>query len=178
MPLRSFNWREKRKVGRVDHRVTVRFLHVGGGLGQETVGADADRAGQAFARLGPQPGLHLGDQATDYLFLLPTAGQLAGHFVDGQHLANGDHAVDDAHQAVVHLHIDPGPGLDEENVRAKPPGLPDQRPGLHAMPLGLPAGGDAAGGLRQHRQDAQRPAAQFRAQLLLHRGEIGIEIEQ
>ena len=78
----------------------------------------------------------------------------------------------------MHFHIDARPRLHEDNVRAQAARIGHIGTGFNAEALGLDTGGDAASGVRQHRQNAERPPAQLRAQVLLHRGEIGVEVEK
>ncbi len=51
-------------------------------------------------------------------------------------------------------------------------------PVLHAEGLGFVAGGDAAGGVGHHGDDADGTAAQLGPDLLLDRGEVGVEIDE
>ena len=51
-------------------------------------------------------------------------------------------------------------------------------PVLDAEGFGLVAGGDTDGGVGHHGDDAHRAAAQLGARLLLHRGEVGVEVDE
>ena len=166
-----------RQLFLADDGESVRLLHVGGGLGEKAVGRDADRTVQHLANLVVD-GLFDPAAKRDRIGLLLVApNQVAGHFVDGQyggHRGAGLYRSDDA---VVEVHIGRGPRLHEDDVLAQLARLPDRCAGLDAVAFGVNAGGDAAGGVGQHRQHADRPAAQLRAELLLDGSKVGVEID-
>ena len=57
-------------------------------------------------------------------------------------------------------------------------GVGDDGSGADAEGLGLITGRDADGCVGHHGNDADRPAAQFGADLLLDGGEVGVEIDE
>ena len=69
-------------------------------------------------------------------------------------------------------------GLHRDDVRAQPPRLAHDGPGLDAETLGGVAGGNGDGGIRQRLHDDDRLAAQDRGLLLLARRKEGVEIEE
>ena len=106
------------------------------------------------------------------------AHQPAGHFVDRADRGDRKAAFHRFHHPVVILDIELVPALDQHDFRAQAPGVGHDGAGPHAEGLGLVTGGNAAGCVGQHGNDADRFAAQFRPVLLLHGGEVGIEIDE
>ena len=84
---------------------------------------------------------------------------------------------DNLDEPAVVVDVDFGPGLDRLKLRDEPAGLGHAQVAGEAHLLGLDADGDAAGGLGQHRHDADRLAAQLRSLLLLDRGEERVEVD-
>ena len=160
-----------------DHDEAVGLLHVGRGLGEEAVGRDADRAVQHVADLVVDRLLDLLAEPDGVGFLALAAHQVAGHFVDGEHGADRRARFDRGDDAMVDFDVGGRPRLHEDDVLAQLPGLPHRGAGTDAEALGVDAGGDAAGGVGHHRQHADRTAAQLGPQLLLGRGEEGIEVD-
>ena len=68
--------------------------------------------------------------------------------------------------------------FDQHDLGAHALGVGDDGSGPHAEGLGLVAGGDAAGGVGHHGHHAHRPAAQLGPRLLLHRGKVGVQIDE
>ncbi len=152
-----------------------RLVEAGSQLGQQLGGPDTDGAGDAVcvvhllldtvgdgARRAEQP---------------PAAGDVQVRLVDGRHLHEvrvlpeqlDERAVD----GEVRLHVD----RQELGVRAQPLGLPDGQRAVHSVLARLVGAG------RDHppppalAADDDRPAAQFGAARLLHRGEEGVHVE-
>ena len=106
------------------------------------------------------------------------AHQPAGHLVDGADGRDRHAAFDGLDNAVVVLGVDLVAALDQHDLRAHALGVGDDGSGAHAEGLGLVAGRDAAGGVGHHGHHAHRPAAQLGPRLLLHRGKVGVQIDE
>ena len=117
--------------------------------------------------------------------LLLAADQFAGHLVDRTHAVSAaviadyrDHMVDRAQQPMMPFDVFRGTRQHELDPGAQLARVAHQGAGLHAVALGFHAGREAAGGFRLHRNHADRFAAQARVLLLLHRGEVAVEIDE
>ena len=163
---------------RLDHRQTVRFVHVAGQLGQQPVRRNAHRGAHAFAHLGQQCGLDLLRQPHGTLALAPASGQLAFHLVDAHHLQHRHDAVHHRQGLLVYLHIPGMVGQDQHDVRTAALCVRHPRARLDAKGLGLVAGRNAARGIGHHRHHAHRSPAQGRVELLLDRGEVAVEVDK
>ena len=107
------------------------------------------------------------------------AHQPAGHLVDGADGGHGHAALHGFNNAVVILGVElvaaPRPEQCSGHMRLASATMV---PVLHAEGLGLVAGGDAAGGVGHHRHHAHGPAAQLGPHLLLHRGKVGVQVDE
>jgi len=169
-----------RQIAQLDHGQAVDLLHVGGGLGQEGVRGDADRAADRRSEPAIDQGLldPVGDRDR-VVALAFAADQAASDFVDRQRFAVDRNAIlDRRDQTVMQIDVARRARFDDGDIGAARHRFVHRRAGLDAMSLSLAAGGDAAGGGRQHRHHADRTAAQFLAVELLDRGEVGIEVDE
>ncbi len=161
----------------VEEDEPVGLLHIGGHLGEEPVGSEADRTAQAGADLALDFIFDLAGESQGAFGLGPAAFQLAGDLVDRLHLGHMHAGFDHLDEPAVVADVGLGPRLDHLKLRNEPAGLGHAQVAGEAHLLGLDAHGDAAGGLGQHRHDADRLAAEFRPLLLLDRSEEGIEVD-
>ena len=95
-----------------------------------------------------------------------------------QHGGDGQAALDRLDNAMVVLDIELMTGFDEDDVGAQLFGVGDDGAGFDAVGLGLVTGGDAAGCVGHHGDDADRAAAQVGPVLLLDGGKVGVEIDE
>ena len=106
------------------------------------------------------------------------AHQPAGHLVDrehGRHRQAAFHGLDDA---VMVVDVELVARLHQHQVGAHALGVGDHGSGLHAVGLGLVTGGNANRCVGHHGHHAHRPAAQLGTHLLLHRGKVGVEVDE
>ena len=166
-----------RQIGLLDHHQAVGLLHVGGRLGQERIGRNADRAAQALAHRGSDPRLDLAGELQRRLPLLPRPAQGAAHLVDGKHLCHRHARIDGGDQPVMVVDIDRRARFHHHQPRASLARLARIRARLDAEPFRFIARGDATRAVGHDRQDDHRQSAQGGLFLLLHGGEVGIEID-
>lgn len=161
----------------LDEDEAVRLLHAGGDLGQEAVGADADRAPKRLTGVVTNALLdasrELNGSGGDAL----RPGELAGEFVDRKGGMHGHALLNSGDDAMVHLDVELWPRLDEHNVRAEAASIAHGDAGPDAEAAGLVAGGDTTGGFGHNGDNRDGKSAQLGAQLLLNRGEVGVEVE-
>jgi hypothetical protein len=161
-----------------EHHQPVGLLQIGGELGEQPVGRDADRTGQAFAdiradaRLDPLRQRHRASRA------ILVVEQPAGHFIDAADMGDGDVLPDLGDDRVVEFDIFLVPRRRDQDVAALALRFPDRRAGGDAVALGLDRCGDRDRGVGIDRRDDHRPAAKRRIELLLDAGEIAVEIEE
>ena len=156
----------------------VGLFHVAGDLGQVAVGGEANRTAHHGADSFDDAGLHFAAQFHGGKQRAFAAHQAAGHFVDGEHGRYGQAAFDGLHDAAVVIDIEFVARFDEHDVGAHAFGVGDDGSGFDAEGFGLVAGGDATGRVGHHGNDADRTAAQLGPDLLLDRGEVGVEIDE
>jgi len=104
--------------------------------------------------------------------------ELKAHLVDGTDLLDGEDAFHRPQDLLVDLDVAARAGLADDDPGAAGAGLVDRGAGLDPAPPGLVAGGDADGGLGLHRDDADGLAPKVLVILLLHRGEVGVHIQE
>ncbi len=156
----------------------VGLFHIAGDLGEVAIGGEADGAAQhgtdlvADGRLDSKAEVQRRPQGP------LAAHEAAGHLVDGEDGSDGEAAFDGFDDAVVVVDVDLVAGLDEDDLGAHAFGVANEGAGADAEGLGLVAGGDAAGGVGKHGHNGDGPAAQIGADLLLDRGEVGVEIDE
>ena len=160
----------------LDHCQAVRFLHIGRDFGEHPVRREADRAAQRRSRVAANRRLDSPGQAGGGLRRAVEAGEAAHQLVDREHRQHRQARIHRLHDAVVHPDVFLRAGLDQAEVRAQAAGLGDDRPRFDAVPLGLVAGCDAAGGFRPHRHDSHGATPQLRPQFLLDRREVRVHI--
>ena len=167
----------RQRVGRDGHEA-VGFLHVAGGLGEEAVGSQPDRTGQQRTDLPRDGGLDAPGQMLGGLDFHPLAPQRAMHLVN--RLDRGRHAalLDDRVHLPVAAHVVLRSRFDHLQAGAEPPRFVDRGARFDAVGLGLPAGGDAASGLRQQRDDHDRTVPQTGPEHLFDRGEKAVEVDE
>jgi hypothetical protein len=167
-----------RQIVMRDDDQPVRLLQIGADLAEKDAGRDADRARKAFADLLVQRALDLQRQFARGRDLALGSHQPAGHFVDRHDLLDRQAGVDGFQNALVIVGVEPMIGLHRDDVRAQPPRLAHDRPGLDPESLGGVAGGDGDGAVRRRLHDDDGLAAQGRGLLLLARRKERIEIEE
>jgi hypothetical protein len=179
-------WRSRWRGASVSCRTVVMPLgeavglaHVRGSLGEEIVWRDADRAadGAAGCDTGNLP-LHLRRHLFGDASVTLSSHQFARHLVDRADACNRNGAVDRLDQRVVPPHIALGTCQTDLDAGTQPSCLAHQRAGAHAERLGFVAGGDQAGRVRVYRHHSDGTAAQRRILVLLHRGEIAVEVDE
>ena len=161
-----------------DHRQPVRLLHVARGLREKDIRRNPNGTPQAHADFLRDDRLDPPRHRQRLVPLPQPSGQLARHFVDGHDvfLPHLDARVDGREQRVVILDVALVPRLDDPQAGAHPLRVAHARARFHAEFFRLVARGDGAGAVHIHRHHGDRQAAQARLHLLLHRGEVGIEI--
>lgn len=97
--------------------------------------------------------------------------------VHGADAVDGDDEVDGAEHAIVEVEVVGVAGLDEDEPRAHALGLSDVRERADAELLGLVARGDDRGGVGEDGDDGDGFAAERGVDLLLARGEEGVEVD-
>jgi hypothetical protein len=155
----------------------VGLLHVAGDLGEVAVGGHADGAAEGFADVVADGLLDFEGDGAGAGRLLLAAEELADHLVDGGGVGDGAAAVDGLRDFVGILGVDAVVAFDEDDFGADALGLADLGAGLDAEGLGLVAGGDAAGGVGVGGDDGEGAVAEFGVELLLDRGEEGVEVD-
>ena len=156
----------------------VGLFHVAGDLGQVTVGGQADRTAEHGPDLVKDAGLDLAPKLHGCQQGTLAAHQAAGHFVDGEDGRDGQAAFDGLNNAAMVVHVDFVAGLDQDDFRAHPLGVGDDCPGSNAKGLGLITSCNATGCVCHHGDDSNGTAAQFGTDLLLTRGEVGVEVDE
>ena len=164
------------QIGRFDDGQPVRLAHVGCGFGQKQIGRNANRAAQLAADGVVNRAFDLACQGFGIGAHALAAGQFAMHLVDGVHRLDRGARLHCEHQLVMVFDVQRRACLYYLDAFAQLARFMDRRAGLDAERFGLVAGGDAAGGFRQHRRHTHWLAAQPPLGLLLDRGEIGIEV--
>ena len=167
-----------RQVRLLDHDQAVRLVHLGGGLGEEFVRCDPDRTGQRIAEALEQGTLDVAGDAFGVAALALAADQPTRHFVHRGRLAMRNAGLDDLHEFPVHLDVACWPGDLHGDLGTGPHRIGHPGAGADAVPLGFLAGGQAAGGGRNDRDDRHRLAAQVRRVELLHRSEERVEVDE
>ena len=153
-------------------------MHVAGDLGEVAVGGEADRTAEHGTDLLEDAGFDLASKIHGSEQGTFATHETAGHFVDGQDGGYGKAAFDGFDNAAMVVDVDFVAGLDEDDVRAHAFGVGDDGSGADAEGLGFIAGGDAAGGIGHHGNDADGPAAQFGADFLLDRSKVGVQVDE
>jgi hypothetical protein len=164
-------------VRRQGHQA-VRLFHIGRHFGQVAVGREANRTAKRGAGLAPDRGFDLARQFERGQQRLFPAQKAAGHLVNGHDRGHGEAGLNSLNYPMVVVHIEFMPGLHQHDAGAEPLGLANLGSGSHPIAFGLVTGSDTAGCIRHQRNHCHRAAAELRPQLLLHRGEVGIEVQE
>ena len=174
---RELPQRFRQNVQRQRHQ-PIRLFHVTGHLGQVPIRRQPHRTAQhrshalADPRLHPPAQLHRRQQASF------ASHQPAGHLVDREHRRHRQARFHGLHNAAVVVDINLVPRLHQHQVGAHPLRLAHLGPRLDPEGLGLVTGGNANSGIGHHGDDAYRPSAQLRPDLLLHRSKVGVQIDK
>ena len=123
--------RRARAAGRrrLEHDQPVGLLHVGRELGEQPVGRDADRTGQAFADVGADAGLDPVRERDRRVAVVLVVEQAAGDLVDRADLGDRDVPPDLRDDRVVELDIALVPRGRDDQVAAQALRFPDRRAG-------------------------------------------------
>lgn len=166
------------QIGLIDENQTIGLFQFRRRFGQVRIGSHPDRA----AEVGPGlPGNRLFDfpgQSPGFFRRLPVDRKRPHHFVYGKNLVHMKAALDQIHQLMMPLDINLMARLDELDIRAQFTGIGNPRSCFDSIPFGLIAGGNAAGAVRQHGNDAHGLITQLRSLLLLDGSEVGIKIQK
>jgi hypothetical protein len=100
--------------------------------------------------------------------------EAAGDFINRHDIFNRNVLVDGLQDAVMIFDVKLVVGLDQLQMRAKPPSFMHQRAGFYAQGLRGVAGSDGAGGFRHSLHDYHRPVPQRGSFLLLARSEKAV----
>ncbi len=156
----------------------VGLLHVGSEFGEGAVWGDAD--GGSHPRTAARV-----DGIFDVEGELPGALRIAletieptRNFVDGVDLVDRNAGVHGGNNPVVHEDIEARARVENRDRGAEAFGLTHACAGLDAELLGLIAGSDAAASIADDGRDGDGPASELRRHLLLHRGEVGVEVDE
>jgi hypothetical protein len=166
------------QIGRVEDDEAVGLLHVGRGLGQKYIRADADGTAQKRPDLAADGRLDVEGQRPRGGGFAPMPREAAGHFINRMHGLDVHLALDDFHQFFVQDHVFPRARLDEQNIRAQLARVAHNGAGFDAMFFGLVRHRDAAAGLGHGRHNAQRTPAQVGPQVLLARRKKCVEVQK
>jgi len=167
------------QVALLDHVEAIGLVHVRRGLGQELVGRDPDRAGQAGAEALSDRALDVPGDAFRVVAPAFAPEQPARHLIDRGRLAVRNAGGDRLEELLVHLEVARWPRDLQRDVGAALQRFGDAGAGLDPVQLlGFLARGDAAGGRARNRDHRDRAIPQMRRVVLLHRGEEGIEIDE
>jgi hypothetical protein len=167
----------RQNVERQSHQA-VGLFHVAGNLGQKAIGGQTDGTAHHGADRFQDARFHALAQLKRGQQRPLTAHQPAGHLVDGADGGDRYAALHCLHNAVVILHVEFVPCLDEDDLRAHAPGFGHDGAGLHAKGFGLVAGRNAAGGVGHHRHNAYGTPAQIRPHILLDGSKVGVQIDK
>ena len=158
---------------RAQHRKAPGLVQLGSDLGEELVGGEAYRDGQADLRL--DPGLQPGQGQGGRRLVQPLrAGQVDPGFVQGQGLDQRSQVADKRHDPAAFGLVSCEIRLDDHRLRAERPGLEHRHGRPHAAhPGDIAAGGDHA---PHAAADNDREVPQFGPVALLHRSIEGVAI--
>jgi hypothetical protein len=166
-----------RQVVFSDDNEPVRFLQVGPDLAEKHIGRDADRTGEAFAKLLAQGLFDFERKLARNRYLPLGAHQTAGHFIDRANFLDRHAGVDRSQDALVIIGVEAMIGLHRDDVGVQLTRLAYQGAGLDAECLGRVAGGDRDRGIRRRLHDDDWLAAGW-VFLLFARRKKGVEIEE
>ncbi len=156
----------------------VGLVHVGGDLRQVAVRREADGAAQCCSDMLADGGLHATRQIHGRKQRLLAADQAGGHLVDGHDGRDGNAALDRLDDPIVIVDVNFVARLDQLQAWTHPFRFADLRAGTNPEGLRLVACCDGAGSVGHDGHDGDRAPAEFRPQLLLDRGEVGVQIEE